>query len=309
MRLRTVTIFSASLLAVLVALAVAEQAAPAAARIAGAKAAPKSIAEVAYLLTWDKDPRYRGRDPFTTVLHLVGGPTTAKRVERLALPRTPGEETAFADKAEAVLKEAQTALDEGDFAAAEEKIKTAREMVGVPVTTLSAKERLVALSKALAGVEDQFGKVRARAALVQALQLAARMQGYFESERFGEVIGTGDEIEKLNNENGLKNAEVAQTAAAVLEKCAELKRRAEVRMEFAKQELKVDAVSFFPEGRSFAIINGEVVGEGAVVAPELTLAAVSGGNVTFEYKGEKISQGLAAPEASHTEGKAARRVR
>jgi hypothetical protein len=96
----------------------------------------------------------------------------------------------------------------------------------------------------------------------------------------------------LNNDEGLKNPEVASTGSELVEKCGELARRAGIHIEFAELELKIDAVSHFPEGKSFAIVNGEVIGEGDRVAPELSVASVQGKEVYFNYKGERIALDL-----------------
>jgi|GEM_PF-4455481 len=282
--------------------------APAAAESAPAKAGPEGIVEVAYALTWERDPRYRGRDPFQTVLTMMDQ-SAVKQVKRIAAPRTPSEESAFADRAQSLLAEAEAALDEADYATAGDRIDSVREMTTMPMVTQTAKDKMGDVSRDLAALEERYGTMRARASLAAALQLAARMQAYFETERYGEVVGADADLQALNDVKGLKNPEVAGTAALVLAKCAELKRRAEIRLEFAKQDVKVDAVSYFPEGRSFAIVNGEVLGEGALVAPELTLAAVGSGKVTFEYKGEKISRGLAEPESSWPSGKSGKEGR
>jgi len=273
-----------------------------AARGSSAAASPENIFEVAYLLTWERDPRFRGRDPFQTVLHGAGSQAT-KKAAKLVLPRTPSEELAFAEKAASCVKEAGAALSESDFKSVQGKIDEARQMVAVAMTSQAAKDRMSDVSGQLAALEQGYAKVRARAALAESLQIAARMQAYFESERYGEVVSADVALQSLNNESGLQNPEVAGTSADVLATCAEIRRRAEVHLEFAKKELKVDAVSYFPEGRSFAIVNGEVFGEGAQIAPELMLAAVAGGKVTFDFKGEKISQGLAEPQESPAQGK------
>ncbi len=263
---------------------------------------PNGITETAYALTWEKDPRYRGRDPFQTVLTTVGGPA-GKAAVRISAPRTPAEEAAFVDSAESLVGEGESALGESDFKTAEERITATREMTTITLKNQDARAKMIEVSKRLATLEGEYNKVRARAALAKALQLAARMQAYFETERYGEVASTHLELENLNNDEGLMNPEVAGTATAVLAKCAELKRRAEIHMDFAKRDLRVDAVSHFPEGRSFAIINGEVYGQGMILEPELALAGVSGNEVTFDYKGERISQGLAEEVAGPGYGK------
>jgi hypothetical protein len=275
-----------------------------------AKASPDSIFEVAYLITWEKDPRFKARDPFQTVLHTVGGPA-GKQASKLALPRTPSEEEAFIQKAASSVKEAEECLAGSDFKAVKERVELVRQMVAIPMTSQSAKEKMAEVSKELAAIETKYASMQARAALAEALQLAARMQAYFEDERYGDVLGSSARIQELDNESGLKSSEVALTAVEVLARCADLKRRAEIHLDFAKMDVKVDAVSFFPEGRSFAIVNAEVFGEGALIAPDLTLASVAGGKVTFDFKGEKIPQGLAvAKEHDRPQGtNAARRVR
>ena len=263
----------------------------------------ESFLEPAYILTWDKEPRLRGREPFQSVLHILDSGVAGKKTGKIQLPRTPMEEVAFAERAAALLAEAQAGLGQADYKAIDEKVDTIKQMIAVPMVTQAAKDKMAVVIKQFADFNAEYSKIRARAALAEALQLAARMQAYFDSERFGEVLSAYIELQALNDEKGLGNLEVAATAADILTRCAELERRAEIRMEFAKMNLKVDAISCFPEGRSFAIINGEVTGEGALVAPELTLAAVASGKVTFDYKGEKISQGLAAPKEGQPVGK------
>jgi len=271
---------------------------------------PESIIESSYVLTWEKDMRCRGRDPFVTVLHVVGSKQT-KAVKRISPPRTPSEESVFVDKALSLVKDASAALDAGDFKACQESIALVREMTVVPLVTQTAKDKMIAVSRDLASLEDVFAKFQARAALTEALQLAARMQGYFDSGRFSEILALEADLQKLNTETGLKHAEVAATAEEILKKVAELKRRAEIHMEFQKMNCTVDAVSFFPEGRSYAIVNGEVFSEGDRMTPELAVAQVVADKVQFEFKGERIFLGLAEPTQVKTPaGKAAaRRVR
>jgi len=309
MRAKVITIAGICLLTVCAAIA-AEQASQQAAQPTQQAAGQGTggIVEVAYVLTWEKDPRYRARDPFLTVLHSMGGPAGV-RVQRMALPRTPGEETAFAEKAAAMLEEAQAAMNESDYKAAGEKIELLREMVTVPMVTQTAKDKMATVSSALAKVEQQYGQMRARAALAEALQIAARMQAYFDTERYGEVVDADTALQALNEPAGLQNAEVAATGAEVLARCAEIKRRAVIHLEFNKKGMLVDAISYFPMGRSYAIVNGEVFEEGAELEPELTLAAVAGEAVTFKYKGEDISAGLAAPQEIRPQVNAARRVK
>ena len=248
---------------------------------------PESMLGEPYMLTWEKDARFKGRRPFQTVLHSMGG--QARKVEKFSQPRTPSQETAFIIKAESYLDEAGGALDEGDFTLAEDRIKTVTRMTAVNLVTESAREKMAAISADLANVQKRFGDMRARASLRQALELAGRMQAYFDNDRHGEVVGLYQDILQLDNEEGLRNPEVARTAAALLTKCAALSKRAQIHIDFSQMELKVDAVSCFPKGRSFAIVSGEVIGEGGAVAPELTVTCVAGKEVTFDFKGEKIA--------------------
>jgi hypothetical protein len=250
------------------------------------------ITQEPYVLTWQKDPRYRGRDPFETVLHEVTGPA-GKAAPKIAIPRTPGEEAAFTDKALTLVKEAEGALGDADYKAVKERIETLREMIAVKLVTQPAKDKMVLVTAQFGDLEKRYASIRARAALTEALQLAALMQGYFESGRYGEVITTEDKVHALDGDEGLRNPEVAATGAEVLKKVADLKRRAQIHVEFDKKEFKIDAVSHFPEGRSFAIVNGEVYGEGVSVEPELSVAQVDNNRVTFNFKGEEISLGLA----------------
>ena len=205
----------------------------------------KAISEDPYMLTWQKEPRFRGRDPFDTVLHSVGGPA-GKTATKLMAPRTPGEEAAFVSRADAYVNEASAALDEADYLTVKEKLELLGQMAAMPLVTEPARVRMAEVKKALADLEDRYSKTRARAALTEALQLAALMQAYFETGRYGEVISAEAKIHALDNEEGLKNAEVAATSAGLLEKCAEIKRRAEIHIEFGQKELKVDALSHYP---------------------------------------------------------------
>lgn len=248
---------------------------------------PESILGEPYMLTWDKDVRFKGRRPFQTVLHSMDG--QARKVEKFSRPRTPSQETAFIIKAESYVEEASDALDNGDFNLAKERIATVTRMAAVDLITQSAKDRMAAVAADLAKVQKRFSAMRARAALGQALKLAGRMQAYFDNDRYGEVVSLYQDIQQLDNEEGLKNPEVAGTAAALLDKCAALSRRAQLHLDFSQMKLKVDAVSCFPEGKSFAIISGEVIGEGGTVAPDLTVSCVTGRRVTFDFKGEKIA--------------------
>ena len=256
------------------------------------KPALDSIVEEPYALTWQKDPSLKSRDPFETVLHAVGG-DNVKRPDRIAAPRTPGEEAEFTAKALVLVQEAEGALGEADYTGVKTRLATLHEMAVIKLTTQSAKDSMTEVVAKLADLEGRYVKIRARAALTEALQVAALMQGYFESSRYGEVITASDKVAALDNDEGLRNAEVAEAGAAVASKCAELKKRSEVRLEFEKMKLKVDAVSHFPQGRSFAIVNGEVYGEGGSMAPELVVASVADNMVVFHFKGEEISLGLA----------------
>lgn len=247
---------------------------------------PESLLGDPYMLTWEKDPRFRGREPFQTVLHSVGGET--RKSGRFDLPRTPSEETAFAAKAGSYVEEALAALEESDFKLAEDRIDTASKMAAVKLVSQAAKDKMAAVLVQLAEAEKELASVRARAALKEALEFAARMQAYFDANRHGEVVALYQSILALDDEKGLKNPEVASTAAQILKKCAALDQRARIHIEFGQMELKVDAVSHYPEGKSFAIVNGEVIGEGATVAPDLTIASVEGKTVVFKYKGESI---------------------
>lgn len=251
----------------------------------------ESMLDAPYVLTWQKDARFKRREPFKTVLRSVG--PSAKKVRKFELPRTPSEESAFTVKATSYIEEASAALEEADFTAAEEKITTVTKMVAVKLVTKTAKDRMVEVGAELAKVAKRLASMRARASLKQAFELAARMQAYFDNDRHGNVISLHKEIMELDNPRGLKNPEVAATAVKLLKQVGELSRRAQVHLDFAQMELKIDAVSHFPQGRSFAIVNGEVVGEGGKVAPELTMASVAGKTVIFNYKGERIALELA----------------
>ncbi len=250
-----------------------------------------SIVGDAYVLTWQKDPRYRARDPFQTVLHTTDAPA-GRKADVVALPRTPGEEAAFVARADACVKEAAAALDEADYSEAKSKIAAARQMAGVNLVTEPARAGMAEVKTGLADVEARYGEACARAALTRALQLAALMQAYFDGGRYGEVVSADAQLAELDTDEGLKSPEVAGTAQGVLARCAELKRRASIHLEFGQKDLKIDAVSYYPDGRSFAIVNGEVYGEGGIVMPELLVASVSSGTVAFSYKGEQISLGL-----------------
>jgi hypothetical protein len=252
----------------------------------------KAIAEDPYMLTWEKEPRFRGRDPFETVLHTIGGPA-GRTAPRLMAPRTPGEEAAFVARADAYVNEGNAALEEADYRTVKEKLEMLAEMTAMPLVTEPARVSMAEVKKAVEDLEARYSRIRARAALTEALQQAALMQAYFETGRYGEVISAEAAIKELDNEEGLRNPEVAATAADLLRKCADIKRRAEIHIEFGQKDLKVDAVSHFPGGRSFAIVNGEVYGEGGIVAAELTVATVAMNRVTFNYKGEDISLGMA----------------
>lgn len=274
--------------------ALAETQPPALAAVEIAKAAesatPEGILGEPYLLTWEKDPRMRGREPFSTVLHYTGEQTSM--VRKFDLPRTPSEEAAFVMKAQSYVEEAAAALEAGDFKAAEGKIDTAIRMTEVTLVTKTARDKMASVAVALVDVEKVMASGRARAALKEALEIAARMQAYFDNDRHGEVISLQSDLDGLNTSRGLKNPEVLKTAAALLAKTAELARRAQLHLDFNNLELSVDAVSHFPEGKSFAIINGEVFGEGGTVAPELTMASVAVKKVVFDFRGESIALDL-----------------
>ncbi len=248
---------------------------------------PEDLLGDPYVLTWEKDPRARGRDPFESVLRFVG--TETRRASTFDLPRTPAEESAFAMKAASTLEEANAALDDGELKLADERLDTVSRMVEVPLVTDSAKEKLAAVRAELPQAQVRLSSMRARAALRQALELAGRMQAYFDHHRFSEVVDLHGEVLSLDNDSQLRNPEVAGTARPLLAMCSELARRAQVHIEFAQMELAIDAVSYFPHGRSFAIVNGEVIGEGGSVAPELGVASVAGSKVVFSYKGERIA--------------------
>lgn len=248
---------------------------------------PESLLGEPYMLTWEKDPRAKGREPFKTVLHFTGSET--RKANTFDLPRTPSEETAFAIKAESYVEEAVAALDEADFKLAEERLETVTKMVTVQLVTQSAQDKLREVTAALTEATRVLSSMHARAALKEALELAGRMQAYFDNNRFGEVVDLHKQVLELNDEKGLRNPEVASTAEVLLAKCDELSRRAAIHLEFAQMELAVDAVSYFPQGKSYAIVNGEVIGEGGNVAPELLVAAVAVNKVIFDYKGERIA--------------------
>lgn len=264
-----------------------------------AKAVNAPMLDLPYVLTWEKDPGLKSRDPFNTVLRFQDDSAPARRIaESVAEPRTPAEEEEFAAKAGSLVAEARSALAESDYKGAGDRIKSLDAMVSVPLVTDSARQALAAAAKEYAAVKAEFAKVRARAALTDALRIAARMQAYFDDGRYGDVVAAGVELEALNTDEGLKSVEVAPTAGEILARCDGLRKRAEVHMEFSKKEFSIDAVSHFPDGRSFAIVNGEVVGVGDAVESETTLASIEGSKVTFGYKGERISVGLSeAPEA------------
>jgi len=288
-----ITAFAAAVLvpaftAVLPAQVQQDQAAPKAVTAKAQEApTPESLLGEPYMLTWEKDPRAKGREPFRTVLHFVGDET--RKVNRIDLPRTPAEEAAFVTKAESYVEEAMAALEEADFKLAEERLETVAQMVCVPLVTQSAGDKIKKVAAALTQAQGLLSSMRARAALKEALELAGRMQAYFDNNRFGEVVGIHKQILELDNEQGLRNAEVAGTAEALLAKCEKLSKRAAIHLEFAQMELTIDAVSHFPQGRSYAIVNGEVIGEGGNVAPELVIASVAGQEVIFDYKGERIA--------------------
>jgi hypothetical protein len=162
-------------------------------------------------------------------------------------------------------------------------------MGDVELSTKTAKDRMELVLAGLKEAEERLSLMRARAALKEALEIAAKMQAYFDNDRHGEVIGLNQQLLELNDEKGLKNPEVAATGEQLVAKCEELARRANIHLEFGQMELKIDAVSHFPEGKSYAIVNGEVIGEGDKVAPELAVASVSGTDVFFDYKGERIA--------------------
>jgi len=253
--------------------------------------APESLLGESYILTWEKDPRFKGREPFKTVLHPTGGET--RRSRSIDLPRTPSEEAAFVIKTRSCVEEALAALEEADFRTAEEKIETAKKMLSVKLVTKTAQDDMVAVGAELVDAARLLSSVRARAALKEALEIAARMQAFFDNDRHGEVVGLYQQMLELDNEKGLRNPEVASTAGVLVERGGELSRRSNIHLDFAQLELKIDAVSHFPQGRSFAIVNGEVIGEGGRVAPELAIASVvSGQKVVFDYKGEEIALGL-----------------
>jgi len=247
---------------------------------------PAEILGDPYTLTWEKDPRYQGRDPFDTVLHFVGG--EKRRVHSIDVPRTPSEESAFVTTAASLIDETDAALEVGDFEAAAAAVETLRKMQEIELVTGSARERMLALAESINEVEGRLDTLRARAALKKALEIASKMSAYFETERYGEVVGLYKQLEALNDEDHLKDPEVAETAGKVIEKCAELDRRARVHIEFSEMEISIDAVSDYPEGRSFAIVNGEVTGEGESCAGDLRIASVEGKEVIFDYKGERI---------------------
>jgi len=295
MRLSAVAALVLGLVLAFWLVAAADTAAPEAGQVVANLTAPSPLDKITqepYVLTWQKDPRFKGRDPFLTVLHEVTA-AAGKTAPKIAIPRTPGEEMAFADKALSLIKEAEGALGDADYKAVKERIDTLREMVAIKLVTGPAQEKMAAVAVQFDELEKRYASIRARAALTEALQLAALMQGYFDSGRYGETISTEDKVHALDNEEGLRNGEVAATGAEVLKKVADLKRRAQIHVEFEKKELKIDAVSHFPAGRSFAIVNGEVYGEGVSVEPELSVAQVDNNRVTFNFKGEEISLGLA----------------
>lgn len=252
---------------------------------------PESLLDEPYMLTWEKDHRIKGREPFTTVLNFTGSET--RTANTFDLPRTPSEETAFVIKAESYVEEAVAALGEADFKLAEERLETVGKMVSVPLVSQSAQDKLKAVAVALGEATGLLSSMRARAALKEALELAGRMQAYFDNNRFGEVVGIHKQVLELNDEKGLQNPEVVSTAGMLLAKCDELSRRAAIHLEFEQMELTIDAVSHFPLGKSYAIVNGEVIGEGGNVAPELTVASVAGDKVIFDYRGERIALELA----------------
>ncbi|MHC4713114.1 MAG: hypothetical protein ACYTAN_07565 [Planctomycetota bacterium] len=247
---------------------------------------PESLLGDPYMLTWEKDPRFKGREPFQTVLHFVGKETRLSDTFRL--PRTPSEETSFVLKADSYVEEALDALEHSDFKFAEERLETVKRMSEVKLVSQSAKDRMAAVVRQLAEAEKQLVSVRARAALKEALEIAARMQAYFDGNRHGEVLGLHQKLLELDDERGLKNPEVASTAAGIAEMCARLADRSTIHLEFGQMGLAIDAVSHYPEGRSYAIVNGEVIGEGGLVAPDLAIASVEGPKVVFNYKGEQI---------------------
>lgn len=252
---------------------------------------PESLLGEPYVLSWEKDPRYKGREPFRTVLHPVGG--ERRKAGKLKLPRTPSEETAFVKKAESCMEEAAAAIEDADFALAEEQLELAGRMVEVNLSTRSAVEAMARVVAGLAETSTQLASMRARASLKQALETASKMQAYFDNGRHGEVVSLYKELEELDNEKGLRNPEVSSTATPLMAQAGELARRAEVHREFRQMEFEISAVSHFSGGRSFAIVNGEVVGEGGKVAPELALASIDGKRVTFDFKGERVSLDLA----------------
>ncbi len=291
----TATATAVVLMVVLAAFATAETPAAGTAPSQVAKATttpgPESLLGEPYILSWERDARYRGREPFRTVLHPVGG--ERRKAGKLKLPRTPSEETAFVKKAQSCVEEAAAAVEEADFALAEEKLELAKRMAEVNLSTKSAVEAMATVVAGLAETSIQLDSMRARASLKQALETAAKMQAYFDNDRHGEVVSLFKELSELDDEKGLRNPEVSSTATPLMAAAGELARRAEVHIEFAQMEFDISAVSHFPGGRSFAIVNGEVIGEGGAVAPELALASVDGKRVTFDFKGERVSLDLA----------------
>ncbi len=253
---------------------------------------PDKLVEPPYVLTWQKDPRYRGRDPFETVLHAVDA-GNVRAVSRIAAPRTPGEEIAFVEKAAELVATGEAALEQGDYDAVKDALHPAGQMVAMKLVTQTAKDKMAVVSERYKTALAKYLSIRARLYLTEALQLATLMTAYFDSARYGDVIAAYEKMKLFDTEEGLRNPEVAATGSEILKKGAELATRAKIRIEFDKKELKVDAVSHFPEGRSYAIVNGEVYGEGVAMAPELAVSMVETNRVTFNYKGEQISLGLA----------------
>ena len=174
----TATATAVVLMVVLAAFATAETPAAGTAPSQVAKATttpgPESLLGEPYILSWERDARYRGREPFRTVLHPVGG--ERRKAGKLKLPRTPSEETAFVKKAQSCVEEAAAAVEEADFALAEEKLELAKRMAEVNLSTKSAVEAMATVVAGLAETSIQLDSMRARASLKQALETAATMR-------------------------------------------------------------------------------------------------------------------------------------